>query len=202
MATSTSVTYNANILVGGPIKTDQAKLAADTYYPGMMLQYEPDVTVVAGTNTGTGTCTLDFAEAYVKAGAWVFEFTAALVAKLTDPDGNVVQNAIAVTNDTTTVLKIEGLAFTITDTATAFVSGDKFTLTVAAGAYKYKSNGKLAGIFYEPESRVLSSAAFGSIITGGEIMEGGLVTDVNGAVTLTDLDRAQFAQAGFYIKRK
>lgn len=39
MATSTSVTYLAETLIAGPIKTDQALLKADTYYKGMPLKY-------------------------------------------------------------------------------------------------------------------------------------------------------------------
>lgn len=32
--------YNSEILVGGEIKTQQVKLAADTYYRGMPLEYD------------------------------------------------------------------------------------------------------------------------------------------------------------------
>lgn len=39
MATNTSVTYSAETLIAGPIKTDQALLKADTYYKGMPLKY-------------------------------------------------------------------------------------------------------------------------------------------------------------------
>jgi len=42
MATSTSVTYLGETLVGGPIVTDQVALAADTYYKGMILTYDAD----------------------------------------------------------------------------------------------------------------------------------------------------------------
>ena len=34
-----AVTYNTENLIGGDIKTDQAPLAADTYYRGMPLKY-------------------------------------------------------------------------------------------------------------------------------------------------------------------
>jgi hypothetical protein len=40
MATSTSVNYAAETLIGGPIVTDQVYLAADTYYKGMILTYD------------------------------------------------------------------------------------------------------------------------------------------------------------------
>ena len=37
-----SVTYNTEDLIAGDVKTDQARLAADTYYRGMPLAYTED----------------------------------------------------------------------------------------------------------------------------------------------------------------
>lgn len=51
-------------------------------------------------------------------------------------------------------------------------------------------------------SRVLSAAGYDSVIIGGEVMEGGIVTDANAAFTVTEDIRAICAQAGIYIKRK
>jgi len=98
------------------------------------------VVAAGGSNTGNGTVTLatvvglnTLGEKIIpKAGAWVFTLTAALVGKITDPDGVDVITGIALNDGTTTVVKYAGLQFTVTDGATAFVAGDLFTLTVAA----------------------------------------------------------------------
>jgi hypothetical protein len=38
----TTVTYPTENLIAGPIQTQQSKLAADTYYRGMILEYDAD----------------------------------------------------------------------------------------------------------------------------------------------------------------
>jgi hypothetical protein len=110
---------------------------ADTYVQGTILAKKvvaDAITVEADAgNTGDGTVTLaTVAGADVPlAGAWNFELTAALIGKLEDPSGRIVESNIAITDGGAIVLNIAGLQFTVTDGATAFVAGDKFSLTVA-----------------------------------------------------------------------
>lgn len=108
----------------------------------LMAKQAVDSAVVASAVTGDGNGTITAAtvvglnslgeKVIPKAGAWVFTLTAALVGKLTDPDGVDVKTAIALNDGTTTVVKYAGLQFTVTDGATAFSADDFFTLTVAA----------------------------------------------------------------------
>ena len=67
--------------------------------------------------------------------------------------------------------------------------------------YKYLASGSLAGFFLEDESRAISADGWGSIINGGEIMEGGVVDDSNAAYTLTEDLIAAWSALGFKIKR-
>ncbi len=94
-----------------------------------------DITADAG-NTGDGTVTLFTIglNSTPSVGNWIFELTAALVGKLTDPSGQVVASNIALTDGGATIVSEGGLVFTVTDGATAFVAGDKFTLAVETGS--------------------------------------------------------------------
>lgn len=91
---------------------------------------------VAG-NTGNGTIT---ASPTVGAGAKVGVYRVVAIEPATDlgkfevedPDGVIIGVATVGTQFTT------HLTFTITDGSTDFVSGDSFTITVAAGSGKYK----------------------------------------------------------------
>ena len=108
MATS----YETEKLIGGEIKTQQVKFAADTYYKGMPLEYD------AGNDR-----------------------------------------------------------------------------------YQYLASGALAGFFLEDESRAILANGWGFLISGGEIQEGGIVTDANAAYTVTEDLIATWRAEGFFIKR-
>ena len=185
-------------LIAGSVFTEQVPLPADTYYRGMRLEYQADGAVVAdGSNTGDGTITAVIAGAGVKSGAWVFTLTAALTAKLADPDGYIVADDIILTDGGAVTVKIAGITMTITDGGTAWVATDFFTITIeAAGEYVALDKGNVIAIYNGPE-RTLTSAGVGSVITGGEIYEGGLVDASNAALTMTKAIRAALRKAGF-----
>lgn len=100
------------------------------------------VVAAAGAgNTGDGTVTLATVAAgsiVPLVGAYNFEcmevVTHGGIFKLEDPNGALVAAAIALDAATggTTELTVGGLTFTVTDGATDFIVGDKFSLTVAA----------------------------------------------------------------------
>lgn len=92
-------------------------------------------------NTGDGTVTLATVAAGAVVplvGAYNFECTEAVtnggVFKLVDPNGALVASGLLLTAGAgaTTVIEAAGLTFTVTDGATDFAVGDKFSLTVAA----------------------------------------------------------------------
>ena len=96
------------------------------------------VTSTPGTNTGNGTVTTLSITGAPRSGAYKLTLITAVadggVFRLTDPDGNVISNAITMTPGAggTTVINVAGIQFTITDGATNFVVGDSFTITVPA----------------------------------------------------------------------
>lgn len=196
-------------LIAGFVSTDQVKLAADTYYVGMRLEYQADGTVTAdGSNTGDGTVTAVVAGA-VPAGDYNLECTVAVtnggVFKLEDPNGNIIASELRMDAGAgaATIFVAAGITFTITDGATDFVVGDKFTLAIeSAGEYALLANGTLAAIYNGDDADVLSSAAYRDVIVAGEIYEDGIKSDTGADVTLTEDDRAAYRNAGFYIKRK
>ncbi len=206
-------TYNTESLIGGEIRTDQAELAADTYYKGMPLQYDftvPTTGTAGGSNVGDGTCTVVAAIAGgqpLAIGTYTLTCTAEVTNggtfSLTNPGGVVMADALIMTAGAAaaTVFNVGNLTFTITDGAEDFDTGDLFTIAVSAGSYSYLAGGVLGGFFMEDESRILSSAGAGSIIIGGEIQEGGIVDDSNAALTITDGMIAEWALLGFYVKR-
>ena len=125
--------------IAGKWNTKVLPLVADTYYKGMPLGYFIAPTAAAGgTNTGDGTCTAITATEEVPVGAYTITFTAALVAKIDDPDGKELRNDLTVPNGGAEAFNVDGLCFTLTDGATAWIAGDTFTITVGtAGAYAY-----------------------------------------------------------------
>ena len=197
MANPTSQEYSeGNKLIAGEFKAEQVPLGIDTYYRGMRLEYQADGTpVTVGTGSGVGSAVI--AGPGVKIGAWVFTFTAALVGDLTDPDGNVIAQDLTCADGAATTFDIAGLKFTLTDGSTAWVATDTITMTIeAAGTYVAIDEGQPDAIYNGPD-RILGSAGVGSVITGGEIYEGGLVTDANVVLTMTEAIRAALRKAGF-----
>lgn len=86
--------------------------------------------------------------------------------------------------------------------ADTYYKGMPLAYNSSTDAYGYDATAAtLAGIFMEDESRVLSSAGYGTVIVGGEIYEGGLVNDSNAALTVDEDFIAAVAPRGFYIKR-
>ena len=179
----------------------QIKVAADTYYTGMRLEAQKAGTpVTAGTGNGVGSDVV--AGPNVKSGAWVFTFTAALVGDLADPDGNIIAQGLTVPNGDSASFDINGLKFTLTDGVTAWVATDTVTMTIAtAVTYTALDEGELAALFYGVDEEVVSSAAYRQCVLGGDIAESGLQSTAGAAVTLTDADRAAYAQRGFFMQR-
>lgn len=86
-----------------------------------------------GGNTGNGTISAITNQANGQVGKYLVRFTAATVFTVTDPKGDVLA-----TNGATGVAFADQVGFTITAGGTAFVAGDGFDITVAAGNGKYK----------------------------------------------------------------
>lgn len=118
---------------------------ADTYLDGTILARqkvaEAIVAAADAGNTGDGTVTLATVQAgsiVPVVGAYNLECVAAVgnggVFKLEDPNGAVVATDITMTPGAggATIVTVAGMQFTITDGATDFIVGDKFSLTVAA----------------------------------------------------------------------
>jgi hypothetical protein len=117
---------------------------ADTYAVGTILAVKAvsDTVAVAadGGNAGDGTVTAvsPAAGSVPLVGAYNLECTFAVVNggvfKLEDPNGNIVADNLTmrVGAGLATAFSVAGLEFTITDGATDFGAGDKFSLTVAA----------------------------------------------------------------------
>ena len=190
-----SVTYEGDKLIAGPVITrDNTPLAADTYYRGMPLELVP--TVTAGTNTGTGLCAVVSGK---PTRTFIVQFTAALVVKIIEGTTDIL-TGIAITAGTgsRTLITYAGATVSIDVTATAFVSGDKFT--VAPGTtYTYTATNPEA-IYLGPSARVLSAPGVGSAIIGGEIDGDGLVTDANAVLTVTEQMRQLSRLSGIFIK--
>lgn len=95
----------------------------------------PTITSAAGTNTGNGTIgTLSVTGYAAKAGVFAVEFDDATHFVVSDPAGAQIGHGT-----TGVAFKAGGLSFTITAGGTAFVPGDSFAITVAAGSGKYKA---------------------------------------------------------------
>lgn len=92
----------------------------------------PSATVTAGTNTGNGTCTGVSLDVGADLGTYTLTATGADTFNVTAPNGDPLSPA------TVGVAYNDQIAFTLTAGATAFVAGDKFTITgeQASGAYK------------------------------------------------------------------
>jgi hypothetical protein len=84
------------------------------------------------TNTGNGTIGTISRSAGSKEGAYALVATDATHFSVTDPEGGVLPAAVA-----GTAYNQQGVQFTITAGGTAFVAGDKFTLTSADATGQY-----------------------------------------------------------------
>ena len=88
-----------------------------------------------GGNTGNGTCTALTNGLIAKVGAYTLTFLTATTFTVGDPNGVALPNGV---NGAYTDAQIN---FTITAGGTAFVAGDGFTITVAAGSGKWTQVG-------------------------------------------------------------
>ncbi|MEI9971027.1 MAG: head decoration protein [Ignavibacteriota bacterium] len=99
----------------------------------------------SGANTGTGTLVLDAVTpilANAKPGLYTVRVTAVGVAVVTDPTGVVLGEIDYL--PTTAVNFADRLKFVFTDSATHYVVGDGFDITVAAGSTKFVPIGPAA----------------------------------------------------------
>ncbi len=99
------------------------------------------VAAADGGNTGDGTVTLASVEEgpiVPLVGAYNLEVVEAVanggILKLEDPNGALVAEKLTMTvgAGASTIFEVAGMVFTVTDGATDFIVGDKFSLTVAA----------------------------------------------------------------------
>ena len=192
----TDTTYTAEALVAGPVVTrDNLPVANDTYHIGMPLALTP--TVTAGTNTGTGLCKIVSGKPIR---TFIVEFTAALVVKIVEGT-TAMATGIAITAGTgsRTLITYAGCTVVIDVTATAFVSGDTFT--VAAGLrYAYDAV-NVEAIYAGPNARVVGGGAgvAGAIIAGQ--VDGSKVVDDSGtALAITEQMRTNAALFNIYFK--
>lgn len=113
-----------------------AFVAGDTFtVTALATQGNPTVTSAAGTNTGNGTLGSLTAAGYAATqGVYTVEFDDATHYVVSSPNGPEIGHGV-----TGTLFKAGGLSFTITAGGTAFVPGDSFTVTVAAGSGSVKS---------------------------------------------------------------
>lgn len=114
---------------GTPFAAGDSFTLTTTPAPG-----NPTIASAAGTNTGNGTIGSLSVQGYAaQAGVYSVEFDDATHFVVSDPTGAQVGHGT-----TGVAFKAGGLSFTITAGGTAFVSGDSFAVTVAAGSSKYK----------------------------------------------------------------
>ncbi|WJN74372.1 MULTISPECIES: head decoration protein [Burkholderia cepacia complex] len=114
---------------GTPFAAGDSFTLTTTATPG-----NPSISSAAGTNTGNGAIGSLSVQGYAaKVGVYSVEFDDATHFIVSDPAGAEVGHGT-----TGVAFKAGGLSFTITAGGTAFVPGDSFTITVAAGSSKYK----------------------------------------------------------------
>lgn len=119
------VTGQAITLTGGKALTRGTVL-------GQITEGAVSAAAKAGGNTGTGTCTLLSAGAKAKVGAYTLAFIDATHFTVVDPDGEQLADGV---NGAYSDAELD---FTITAGGTAFVAGDGFVITVAAGSGKFQ----------------------------------------------------------------
>lgn len=85
--------------------------------------------------------------------------------------------------------------------AGTYYYGEALELDSGTGRLQALASGSIAGIFLGEET-TLANGDYESIITGGEIYEGGVVNASNVALTFTDTIRVSFNTRGFHTKRK
>ncbi|HEY4088813.1 MAG TPA: head decoration protein [Bryobacteraceae bacterium] len=136
------------------------------------------ITAAAGANTGNGTCTALTLGANAKVGAYTLKFTAATAFIVTDPNG------VQLTNGVNGAYTDSQINFTITAGGTAFVAGDTFTITVAAGSGKWNQVTPAAVDGTQTAAGVLVGGAFtatlGADATAVAVTRGPATLKLNG----------------------
>lgn len=86
--------------------------------------------------------------------------------------------------------------------ADTYYKGMPLKYVAGTDSYQYDAAAAtLAAIFAEDESRVLSTAGYGMVIVGGDVYQGGFVSDANAALTIDEDFIAAVGPRGFYVKR-
>lgn len=131
-----------------------------------------------GTNTGNGTLGSLTANGYApQPGVYTVEFDDATHFMVSDPSGSEVGHGT-----TGVAYAAGGLGFTITAGGTAFVAGDSFSITVAAGSGKWRA--------WDPGNADGSQVAAGILFATKNALSGdkpGLVLDSNCEVNASEL---------------
>ena len=144
-----------------------------------------------GGNTGDGTVTAVAVSEVITVGTYELECTFAVtnggVFKLTDPNSNIIADnlTLRVGAGLATSFNEGGLSFTVTDGATDFAAGDKFTIAVTAvGKYVpldpagVDGSGEFAGIY-------LGDAIAAATIVAGDVTFS-VSTNGDGAIVSND----------------
>lgn len=161
-------------------------------YPGTVMGRQTvgtsAVAAALGTNTGNGTFGAITVGAAI-AGAYTVEFDDATHFVVADPTGKEVGHGT-----TGVAFSAGGLGFTITAGGTAFVPGDSFTVTVAAGSGKWVPCTKTA----TDGSQIAAGISFGLVDATLNDTPGALVVrdcEVNTAELVWDASMDAPAQA-------
>lgn len=135
-AVNNNLICESNALVVKPI-TITATACTRGQVLGKITKSCPTSGTAAGTNQGNGTCTSVTAGLSTKLGVYTILCTVKATAAtftIKAPDGSMLENATAGSAYTNPQLN-----FTIAQGDTVFEVGDKFTVTVVAGAGTYKA---------------------------------------------------------------
>lgn len=207
----------ASVIQDGVIAQDAARSIALAPYTllGKLASVVGTATADVG-NTGDGTVTNYALGAGGPAavGSWNLECTIAGVThggtfKLEDPNGVIVDSNILMTDAAGSVLNYtgHGLSFTITDGATNFIVGDKFALTVTAGAGFLPLevdavNGleKVAGIFFNPS--IAAATIVAGTSTDQQILTGDAFFDEDQLVLENSVALTDILQSGLTVEEE
>jgi hypothetical protein len=133
MATMISAAYSPDVLVTGAIfKTESIILSTGNLVRGTVLgildMTVPSTGTADGGNTGNGTCTAVNRKRHMRAGVYTALATAATKFNIKNTLGEVMGEATAGTQYTD-----REITLLITAGGTAFIAGDKFTITITVG---------------------------------------------------------------------
>ncbi len=167
----TAETYVPDQLIAGNLKlvSTAITLGAGTLNRGTVLGQQTlgAAAAVAGANTGNGTISAIVVNANAKIGAYTLKALSATDFEVLGPTG--VRLAEAATG----VAYTDQIGFTITAGSVAFVAGDSFTVTVAAGSGNYIESVKTATDGSQNPGAILedyADASGGAVATGAYVM--------------------------------